>query len=85
MSRILDSLRRAQNERAGRAPEPDPTADRPTVQYEPEPGHFWVSVALLILVAALIVGVFVVLQYLLYGVEPAYWWDKLLQAFSTEP
>ena len=86
MSRILDSLRRAQNERSGRAadPDPDPTDGRAAVQSESEPGHFWASLALLILVAALIAGVFVLLQYLLYGIEPAHWWDRLLQAVSPK-
>ncbi len=84
MSRILDSLRRAQNERSGRAPDPDPIEDRPAVQYEPEPGHFWASLALLLLVAALIAGVFVLLQYLLYGIEPAHWWERLLETVSTK-
>ena len=84
MSRILDSLRRAQNERSGRAADPDPTDGRAAVQFESEPGHFWASLALLILVAALIAGVFVLLQYLLYGIEPAHWWDRLLQTVSTK-
>ncbi|MGB5743496.1 MAG: hypothetical protein WBM65_13895 [Sedimenticolaceae bacterium] len=84
MSRILESLRRAQNERSDRTPDPDPIEDRPAVQFEPEPGHFWVSLALLILVAALIAGFFVLLQYLLYGIEPAHWWDLLLQAVSIK-
>lgn len=54
------------------------------MQYEPEPGHFWASLALLLLVAALIAGVFVLLQYLLYGIEPAHWWERLLETVSTK-
>ena len=84
MSRILESLRRAQNERSGRVPDPDPMADRPAGRFESEPGHFWISLALLILVAVLIGAVFVLLQYLLYGIEPAHWWERLLQAVSAE-
>lgn len=84
MSRILDSLRRAQNERSDRAPDPDPIEDRSAVQLEPEPGHFWARLSLLILVGALIAGVFVLLQYLLYGIEPAHWWDLLLQTVSAK-
>jgi hypothetical protein len=42
------------------------------VQLEPESGRFWVSLTLLILVAALIAGVFVLLHYLLYGIEPSH-------------
>ena len=84
MSRMLESLRRAQNERSARAPDPDPIESRPAVQFEAESGHFWASLALLLLVAPLIAGVFVLLQYLLNGIDPVHWWDRLLQAVSAK-
>jgi hypothetical protein len=61
MSRILDSLRKAEQQR--QALDTEETDERPEARYrKPEPGYFWLSLLLLLLACAAIVGGFLLLQ-----------------------
>jgi quinol-cytochrome oxidoreductase complex cytochrome b subunit len=78
MSRLLDSLQKAQQERSGQSPDSASKKDESETRPAQQPGYFWTSMFLLVLVCGLIVGGFLLLQYQLYGIEPAEWLERLL-------
>jgi len=78
MSRLLESLQKAQQERSGKSPDSASSKDKSVTRSVPQPGYFWTSMFLLVLVCGLIVGGFMLLQYQLYGIEPSEWLERLL-------
>ena len=78
MSRLLESLQKAQQQRSGKSPDSASTKDQSETRSVPQPGYFWTSMFMLALVCGLIVGGFLLLQYQLYGIEPAEWLERLL-------
>jgi len=83
MSRLLESLKKAQQERSETLSD-----DAPNFEHlqSPEPlqqGNFWTGVALLLLVSLLAFAGFVLLQFVLNGIEPIYWWERFLMALSA--
>jgi hypothetical protein len=84
MSRLLESLQKAQQERSGKSPDAASKKDKPDTGPVPQPGYFWTSMFLLVLVCGLIVGGFMLLQYQLYGIEPSEWLERLLSHFRQQ-
>jgi hypothetical protein len=84
MSRLLESLQKAQQERSSKTPESASRKNKPEIRSVPQPGYFWTSMFLLILVCGLIVGGFMLLQYQLYGIEPSEWLERVLSQFRQQ-
>jgi len=79
MSRLLESLRQAQQERLSKSAGAARSEDQSLTHRAPEPGYFWTSMFWLILVCGLIVGGFLLLQYQLHGIEP----DKVFEKWIS--
>jgi len=83
MSRLLESLKKAHQERSRALSDDAPGQEAPLSIVPVERGRFWTGVLLLLLVGALVFAGFVLLQFALNGIEPSYWWERFLMALSA--
>ena len=81
MSRLLDSLREAQQERSGKPADAASPVDQSKRRLAPQPGYFWSSLFWLAIVFSLILGGFLLLQHALYGIEAGEWLQQRLPHF----
>ncbi len=83
MSRLLESLKNAQQERSQVVSDDLPSHNAAPLITPVKRSRIWPGIALLLLVGVLVFGGFVLLQFVLNGIEPVYWWERFLMALSA--